>query len=108
MSDLVPWSGGVVSRDTRRAARSISRYQAGSQVRLALVDVDADLAAAKIDAVTSTTGQAMGAVVRVAQAQRHLEQMAPEAAGRLALLAEDHTWSMTDVMADLRRDLRRR
>jgi len=54
------------------------------------------------------TGAAMQAVVRVAQAQKHLEQLAPEASGRLAFLADDHMLAMAEVLADLRRELRRR
>jgi len=49
----------------------------------------------------------MHGVVRVAQAQHQLELMSPEAAGRLAFLAESHTLAMGDFMQDLRRDLRR-
>lgn len=99
-------SGGLL-RDSRRAGRAISRYQSGGQLRVAQVDVEVDVALAKVDAYTHTAGQAMSAVTRVAQGQRHLEQLAPEAAGRLNYLADDHMLAMADVMADLRRDLRR-
>jgi len=108
MSDLIPYTEHGVSRDVRRASRAISRYQSGGQVRLATVDTETDVAMAKVDALTSATGSAMGSVVRVAQAQRHLEQLAPEASGRLAFLADDHMIGMGDVMSDLRRNLRRR
>jgi hypothetical protein len=110
MSSIEPYTAvnGGLLRDARRAGRAINRYQSGGQVRVAQVDVETDVALAKVEAITHTTGQAMGAVVRVAQAQRHLEQLAPEAAGRLNFLADDHMLSMSDVMADLRRDLRRR
>lgn len=99
--------GGPLVRDARRTSRTISKVQSGGQVRLARVDMETDVAMGKVDALTATTGQTMGAVVRVAQAQRHLEQLAPETAGRLAYLADDHLLSMGDVMADLRRGLRR-
>jgi len=72
------------------------------------MDADTDVAQAKIDDLTMATGTAMSSVVRVAQAQRHLEQLAPEAAGRLAYLADDHLLAMSEVLADLRRDMRRR
>jgi hypothetical protein len=109
MSDeLAPYMTGAVARDARRAGRAISHYQSGGQVRVAKVDIDTDVALAKVDALTAATGSAMGSVVRVAQAQRHLEQLAPEAAGRLAFLADDHMLGMADIMADLRHDMRRR
>jgi len=107
-SELTQFIGGGLPADARRAGRAISRYQSAGQVRRVLVDIDTDVALTKVEAVTAATGSAMGSVVRVAQAQRHLELLAPEAAGRLAYLADDHLLSMGDVMADLRRDLRRR
>ena len=108
MSDLIPYATGELERDTRRAGRAISRHRAGTQVRLAAVDDDTDLAMQKVDALTSTTGLAMGAVARVAQVQRQLETLAPEASGRLAFLADSHVVAVGDTVQDLRRDLRRR
>lgn len=107
--DLTPYvGGGSLVRDARRAGRAISRYQAHAQVRVSQIDIDTDVALAKVDAVTAATGSAMAGVVRVAQAQRHLELLAPEASSRLAMLADEHVLAMGDVMTDLRRELRRR
>ncbi len=99
-SDLLP-------SDARRTGRAVSKYQAGGQVRLSGVDTDTDVAIGKADAYTAATGNAMGDIVRVAQGQRHLEQLAPEASGRLAMIADDHALTMADILGDLRRDLRR-
>lgn len=108
-SALSPYGGGgLLPSDARRAVRAISRYQTDGQVRLARVDTDTDVAIGTAEAYTHATGSAMGNVVRVAQAQRQLEQLAPEASGRLALLADDHALAMADILAGLRRDLRRR
>jgi hypothetical protein len=109
-NELVPSYGGneLIMRDGRRAGRAISRHRSGALVRISSVDAATDVAQAKIDNVTMATGTAMSAVVRVAQAQRHLEQLAPEASARLAYLADDHLLGMGEVLADLRRDLRRR
>lgn len=101
-------NGNVLPSDTRRAGRVISRHQVHGQVRSAQADVDTDVAIAKGDSFTAATGSAMGNVVRVAQAQRHMEQLVPEVSGRLAMLADDHVLAMADILADLRRDLRRR
>ena len=109
MNDLQPYlSGEVISGHARRAARAISRHRLDAHVRVAAVDADTDTALAKIDNVTMATGNAMSAVVRIEQAQRHLEQLAPEATGRLAYLADDHILGASEILADLRRDLRRR
>lgn len=108
--ELTPYSDGteLAMRDGHRAGRAISRNRAGALVRVSATDADADVAQAKIDNLTMATGTAMSAVVRVAQAQRHLELLAPEAAPRLAHLADDHALGMGEVLADLRRNLRRR
>lgn len=109
MANIEPYSGSELAmRDGRRAGRAISRNRAGALVRVSGTDADADVAQAKIDNLTMATGTAMSSVVRVAQAQRHLEQLVPEAAGRLAYLADDHMLGMGEVLADLRRTMRRR
>jgi len=107
--EVMPYEGGgLPARDGRRVGRVVSRNRAGALVRVSGMDADTDVAQAKIDDLTMATGTAMSSVVRVAQAQRHLEQLAPEAAGRLAYLADDHLLAMSEVLADLRRDMRRR
>lgn len=108
--EVTQYNGGseLAMRDGRKAGRVISRHRAGALARVSGTDADADVAQAKIDNLTMATGTAMSAVVRVAQAQRHLEMLAPEAAPRLAYLADDHALGMGEVLADLRRDLRRR
>jgi hypothetical protein len=109
MSDIIlSQEGGGLTRDVRRAAKTISRCHSVAQVRIARIDAETDVALAKVDAVSVATGSAMASVVRVAQAQRHLELLAPEAAGRLSYLADDHMLAMGDTVADLRRELRRR
>lgn len=108
MTDLIPYMEGGLSRDSRRAARAISWSRAASQVRMAQVDDEADVADEKMEALTSTTGKAMGAVTRVAQAQKHLEALAPEVSGRLAYLADCHLLAMGDSLQDLRRQLYRK
>lgn len=109
MSGIQPYDDNQngLSRDVRRAARAVTRYQAGGQVRIARIDVETDISLVKVDALTAATGTAMGAVVRVAQAQQQLELLAPAAAGRLAHLADSHLLAMGDLVQDLRRELRR-
>ncbi len=97
----------VLGRDSSRAGRAISRRTAINQVRLHEVQAEADVITEKVAVVTDMTGQAMGAVVRVAQGQKQLELLAPEASGRLSMLADDHAMTLTDLMSELRRGLRR-
>ena len=108
MSELAPYSGSSApSRDARRSSREIARGRLGTQVRASLVDNATDVNMAKVDNLTMATGNAMQQVIRVAQAQRQLEQMIPEAAGRLAYLADDHLLGCSELLADLRREMRR-
>ncbi len=110
MSNIQPYQGSdlLLLGDARRAGRSISRYQAHGQVRSAAIDVETNLALDKLYSLTAVTGQAMGAVVRVAQAQKQLELLAPETSGRLSLLADEHTLALAEVTAEHRRVLRRK
>jgi hypothetical protein len=107
MSSLIPIpEPGSLDRDSRRAARAISRGRSATQVRLARVNDQTDVALEKIQAQTETTQFAMGAVTRIAMAQRHYEAMAPEASGRLSLLADEHLLGMGDTLQDHRRSMR--
>lgn len=109
MTNIEPFKAYDIDlRNARRVGRAISNNHGSALVRISGTDADADVAQAKIDNLTMATGAAMSSVVRVTQAQRHLEQLAPEASARLAYLADDHMLGMGEVLADLRRDLRRR
>ena len=108
MSELIPFTQPAgLSRDTRRSARAITRSRATTQVRMSVINDEADVAFEKVEALTTATGAAMSSVTRVAQAQRQLEGLAPEASGRLAFLADAHLLAVGDSLQDLRRQLRR-
>ena len=98
----------LTMRDGRRSGRTMSQNRASALVRISATDAAADVAQAKIDNLTMATGTAMSAVAQVALAQRHLELLVPESAPRLAYLADGHALGMGELLADLRRDLRRR
>jgi hypothetical protein len=97
----------MLVRDARQAGRSVSRYQAHSQANVAGIDSTTDVAVAKVDSVTAVTGQAMGAVLRVAQARKQLELLSPEVSGHLAMLADGHALTMLELTDDHRRSVRR-
>jgi hypothetical protein len=105
---LAPYNdGGALSRDARRASVQIRRGRLSTQVTIGAVDNATDIAVAKMENLTMATGTAMHQVARVAEAQRQREQMAPEAAGRLAYLADDHALGCAQLLDDLRGDVRR-
>lgn len=109
MTDMTLYSGGgsLVSSDARRASRVITRGRLDMQIRTAAIDNVTDISQAKVDNLTMATANAMQQVTRVAQAQRQLEQLAPEVTGRLAFLADDHVLGCAELLSDLRRDFRR-
>lgn len=107
MSSLVPFNEGARPRELRRAGRSMERSKLRTELRIVSVDAETDTEMAKTDSVTAFTGAAMSQVARVAQAQVQLEQLAPQAAARLNMLADAHSMAVTDLMVDLTRKLRR-
>lgn len=109
MSEVMRYqSGGLLPSDARRSGRAISRMQAGSSVRLSRVDVEVEETIAKEDGYTDAAGSASADVIRLAQLHKQLELTAPEASGRLALIADVHALTMVDLLGDLRRNMRRR
>ena len=108
-TDMVPMAGGggLVSREARNTVRAINRLKSRAIVRIAEVDASTDVTLSKVDNLTMATGAAMQQVVRVARVQRELEQLAPEASARLNFLADDHMLGCSELMSDLRRELRR-
>jgi IS30 family transposase len=108
MSELTTFNeGSALARDARRFGREISRGRLGTQIRTSQVDNATDVTLAKVENLTMATGNAMQQITRVAQAQRQLEMIAPDAAGRLAFIADDHMLGCAELLSDLRRDLRR-
>lgn len=100
-NELTQFTGGLVARDSR-TGRALSRINASGQLRQATVDVEADVTMAKLEAITAVTGQALGAVARVAQAETALAQNFPGASGRLAFIAQQHMLAAGEVLNELR------
>jgi hypothetical protein len=99
---------GAIARDTRRAARDISRIQADGQIRQAAVDTELEVATAKEDTVTTFTMMGMGAMARVGQAENTVVLNLPSLSGRIAGLAERHTLATYEIHDDLTHRVRRR
>ena len=108
MSDITPYApGGGLSRDARRAGRAITRGRARTQVRVSETDDVTDVAITKVENLTMATGSAMTSVVRIAKAQQELEVLSPQASARLNFLADSHMLGCSELLDDLRRDMRR-
>ena len=107
-TEIMPFGvSGLVSREARHAGKAIARSRTRAELRIAEVDASTDVTLAKVDNLTMVAGTAMQQVVRVARVQRELEQLAPEASGRLNFLVDDHLLGCAELMSDLRRELRR-
>lgn len=107
--DLTPYSlSGALSRDARRASRSISRSEARRAVRSAEIAQEAQIVVEKQDAMSFAVGSAMAKVTQVAQAQAQLELLAPQASARLNYIAETHALTLGAMVSDLAHDLRRK
>lgn len=108
MTDLSPYhTTSPVPTGGGRHVRAIGRQRLGAQLRASQVDLVTDVAIVKSENLTAATGQAMSDIVRIAQVQRQLEQLVPEASGRLAMLADRHALALGELVDELRRDLHR-
>lgn len=106
MSDITPYVGGGLTRDQRRALRSVSRYQAQTVSRTAAVHSEVSVSCAKIDGLATVTHTAMERVTYVALVRRALEQVSPEAAGDLLHLAQMFAIGAGNIAQDLQTALR--
>lgn len=109
MSNEMNLYGGndILPADRRRAGRGVSRVQSRGALRQTTMDVETDVTMGKIENNTMATGLGLRAVVTVAQAQQALELLVPSAAGRLAMIADDHSFGVVDALSDLRHRSRR-
>src|SRR5579884_3498795 len=97
-SELIPFLSSGLDRNVKRAVREISRTNAVGQVRMNSVDSEADVAGAKVDAYSASTGQALVSVAKVAQAEQALVTQVPMASGRLAFIAERHALAVGEIL----------
>jgi hypothetical protein len=109
MSDVMLYGGGYAParRDSRQAARAISRMGSQVQVRQAAIDNETDATISKAESGTSVTAHGMMGVAKIGQLQQQLEMHVPGASWRLAMLADDHAYGTAEIAMDHRRRLRR-
>ncbi len=96
--DVTPLLGGFPPADARRTTRAVGRIESQALVRHTGIDVEVDLTIDKITGLTNATGAGMGAIGKVAQAQTAIEQLVPQASGRLNLLADRHALGVADQL----------
>jgi hypothetical protein len=106
-TELTPFNFAPLDRNVKRASREISRTNAVGQVRMNSVDSEAEVAGAKVDAYSMTTGQALVSVAKVAQTEQALVTQVPLASGRLAFIAERHALAVGEILDHLQSRLRR-
>jgi hypothetical protein len=107
--DLLPSAGNgqFYSGEQRRTGQTVSRLHSGGMIRQTSVDIEGDVIGAKIDAISMETARGLNAVCRVAQAQTALEQLVPQASGRLNVIADAHVLAVAETLDDLNYRLRR-
>src|SRR5690349_3138577 len=98
MNEVSLFRTGVPARQSRRAGRVLDDLGIEGLVRQTAIDIQTDVALAKLDALTSVTGSGMAAVTRVAQAQVAMEQLNPQASGRLNLIADWHAMAVVEEL----------
>ncbi|MCB2080972.1 MAG: hypothetical protein KDE55_25130 [Novosphingobium sp.] len=86
-----------------RQGRAISRIVAGAELSIVRVAAAAHVEDARIDAIDHVTNRAMQGVALVALAEAQLTAAVPHAAGRLQLIANQHTMLMAGEVAGFSR-----
>lgn len=107
MTYLSLYQEGIPKRDSRDAAKEISRGIAALQGQIARIERETDATIAMVGSSTTVTAHGMMGVARISQLQEQLEMQAPGASGRLSMLADDHLYGMAEISLDHRRRMRR-
>jgi hypothetical protein len=99
MSNIEPYQprSGLASRSVHRA---VARVQGQGSVRLARLETEAELQAAKAHAVAYVGRVAMQDVALLSQVEQQLAQAVPHASGRLAAIADLTAVALSEVVGD--------
>jgi|SRR5579862_263870 len=96
---LVPFAGGLA----RREFRERTRMDAGTRLELARIEQQADLQAARAQAVGYVGKRAMSELSLLTQVEIQLSTLTPMATARLQVLGDLCAIAMADVVADTAR-----
>lgn len=112
MSDIMKWEGGGgLERESRRAAKAMSRSKAVAQIRQARIADEADVTLEKLEQATYLTVNGAMALTKVAGAIKQFEEQSGgdmALAARLQRLGDRHEWIVGESIEDFRRDVRRK
>ena len=107
MSELSLYrAGGLGLRESRRVARDLDRLDAQGHVQIAVIDHQADLQAARVQAIGYVGKRAMHEVALLSQLEGQLAALVPMATGRLQALGDMAALGMADVVSDTVRKVR--
>ena len=107
MSDMSVYrAGGLSVREARRTSRELQRMNARGLIQAAAIDQQAELQAAKVEAVAYVGKRALSEVALLSQLECQLAQMIPTARGRLHALGDITALGMADVVSDTVRKVR--
>ncbi len=109
-NNLIPVTSGmeVMSlRQARSTGRQLARMNASTDMRIRMIENEADVHVAKVDAIGYVAERAMFSTATVTQVEQQLGQMFPMAVSRLQALADMHALAAVEIVADTRLRLRR-
>jgi len=111
MSNVVPYSSssgleGLTPRAARALSRTLTNISAGNEVAIRRVEVEAEKAAAKLDAIDVTAGRAQILAAMRCQREQQLAAMVPMAATTLEAISQSATIASIETVMDLSHRLR--
>jgi hypothetical protein len=109
MSDLQPYrpSGGLSAITWGTTGRALSRLEQQHLIRTARVRSEALVQEEKIEAVCGLGQRAQQGVALMTQLEQQLSQLVPMSASRLQAIGDLTTLSVSEVVADAVRQVRR-
>lgn len=106
MADLVSWSGGLTTRESRRFGRDLARLHGDCQVEIARIGMEADLQAERVSAVAHVGRRALHETAMLSQLEVQLSALVPSAMPRLQGIGDVTALGMADVVAETIRKVR--
>jgi hypothetical protein len=107
MSELSLYrANGLGRREARMVGRELDRLDAHGQIQIAAIDHQAELQAARVQAIGYVGKRAMHEVTLLSQLEQQLSALVPISTGRLQALGDMAALGMADVVSDTVRKVR--
>ena len=100
MSEIVPFSGGLARRESRRVGRELARMDGSGQLALARINQQADLQAERVSAVGYVGKRAMHEVAMLSPARGSAVGLVPAAMPRLQGIGDLTALAMAEVVSE--------